>query len=134
MNGKNQLRKISKIIGWIGTYEIQPNTLDRNLLARIQAFKKENYMDVFTTRDRALKILLDGMYTTISESKHRDNFIYKGFSGCLFDIARCDMSETDWEFVKPYIKREDITETHLIGAMMASDKFINVTETGCSIR
>lgn len=91
-------------------------------------------MDIFTTRDRALKTLLDGMYTTISESKHRNDFIYMGFSGCLFDIARHNMLETDWEFVKPYIEREDITETHLIGAMVASDQFINVTETGCSIR
>lgn len=91
-------------------------------------------MDIFTTRDRVLKTLLNGMYTTISGSKHCNNFIYNGFSGCLFDIAYFDLSETDWEFVKPYIEREDITETHLIGAMMSSDLFINVTETGCSIR
>ena len=91
-------------------------------------------MVTFTERDEALKILVEGMHTTIAESKHRDDFIYLGFSGCIFDIARYDLTKTEVAIVNRYIEHGQITETHLIGAMMADNRFENVTETGCCIR
>ena len=90
-------------------------------------------MSIFTERDRALKVLAEGMHKTISTSKHRDDFIYMLFSGCIFDIARYDLTQTEWEIVEPYIKYGQITETHLIGAMMADHRFENVTAGSCSI-
>lgn len=90
-------------------------------------------MVVFTERDKALKLLVEGMYTYISTSKHRSDFIYLLDSGCIFDTAGYGLTDSEKAVVKPFIERGHITRTHLIGGMMADNRFNNVSEDGCRV-
>lgn len=71
--------------------------------------------NIFTNRDKVLKILVYAVYNCIATfdgGVHADNFIFSAVSPCLFEIAELGMEDSrDWTFIKPYIERENITSS-----------------------
>ena len=75
---------------------------------------------------------LSPLYDLISKSGHGDHFVYNAWTGCD-DVIGLLMSEARAESVVFFMNAYHITAHHVLGAMRADLRFVDVTDTSCRI-